>query len=525
MSTSDLERELERLRRENEALKRSQHEAQQESRRLEREVEQREKDKKQLEREVEQCEKDRKRLEREVERLERKKDQLEEQVKRLTAALEASQRAGQRQAAPFSKGEPKKSPKRPGRKPGKQHGLSAWRRPPKKIDEVVDAPLPSRCPDCGGHVKEMRVAKQYQAEIPEVRPHVTQFNVHVGACTQCGRRVQGRHPQQTSDALGAAASQVGPRALALAADLVKGRGVSFGRTSDLFDVAFGLKVTPSGLCLGLARLGRAGTPTYGALIQSTRASPIVVPDETGWKEGGRLVWLWVFVTPTTTVYAILAGRGYEQAAGILGEDFAGRLVRDGWAPYRKFVHAVHQTCLRHLLSRCRELLETAQRGQARVPHAVKRWLLRALDIRDRAESGRLEGHGLLVAVARLAADMDRLLKREPADDQNRRLIQHLSNEREALLTFLAYPGTPATNWPAEQAIRPAVVTRKVCGGNRTWAGARTQQVIASILRTCRQQQRDPLTLLASLMRAPEPTVARVLIPRPGDDTLRFPTRH
>ena len=62
-------------------------------------------------------------------------------------------------------------------------------------------------------MKETRVAKQFQAEIPEVRPHVMQFNVHVGECTDCGRRVQGRHPQQSSDALGAAASQVGPRAI------------------------------------------------------------------------------------------------------------------------------------------------------------------------------------------------------------------------------------------------------------------------------------------------------------------------
>jgi len=494
-------------------------------RELERKVQDLEREKQKLEKENERLRQREKQHEREVERLRKREERLEEQVKRLEAALERSQRDGKRQAAPFSKGEPKKSPKRPGRRPGKEHGPAAWRRRPKTVDEVVEAPLPSSCPDCGGRVKPTRVAKQFQAEIPEVRPHVTQFNVHVGQCTDCGRRVQGRHPQQSSDALGAAASQVGPRAIALAADLVKGRGVSFGRTSDLFNVAFGLKVTPSGLTHGIARLARAATPTYDALIQSTRGSPIVVPDETGWKVGGWLEWLWVFVTPTTTVYAILPGRGFEEAAQILGEDFAGGLARDGWAPYRKFLHALHQTCLGHLLRRCHERLETAQRGQARVPHAVKRLLLRALDIRTRSEAGNLEGHGLVVAVARLASDFDRLLTWEPTDDQNRRLIKHLNNERDALLTFLAHPGMPATNWPAEQAIRPAVVTRKVCGGNRTWNGARTQQVIASILRTCHQQQRDPLALLAGMLNAPEPKVARVLLPRPGDESLRFPGRH
>jgi transposase len=46
---------------------------------------------------------------------------------------------------------------------------------------------------------------------------------------------------------------------------------------------------------------------------------------------------------------------------------------------------------------------------------------------------------------------------------------------------------PATNYRAEQALRPAVVNRKVWGGNRTEAGAQAQGVILSVLRTCKQQ--------------------------------------
>ena len=46
-------------------------------------------------------------------------------------------------------------------------------------------------------------------------------------------------------------------------------------------------------------------------------------------------------------------------------------------------------------------------------------------------------------------------------------------EFPAIFTFLWDPSVDATNWRAEQAIRPAVVTRKVCGGNRTRKGADT----------------------------------------------------
>ena len=51
--------------------------------------------------------------------------------------------------------------------------------------------------------------------------------------------------------------------------------------------------------------------------------------------------------------------------------------------------------------------------------------------------------------------------------------------RADYILFLWDPSLDATNWRAEQAIRPAVVIRKVCGGNAP-ATADTQQVLASV---------------------------------------------
>ena len=50
----------------------------------------------------------------------------------------------------------------------------------------------------------------------------------------------------------------------------------------------------------------------------------------------------------TTVYRTQPGRGFEEAAALIGADYAGVLVRDGSAPYRQFDAAHHQTCLAHL---------------------------------------------------------------------------------------------------------------------------------------------------------------------------------
>lgn len=446
----------------------------------------------------------------EHERLRQENATLREQNRRLRQALDEARRSGKRQAAPFSKGPPKDHPQRPGRKPGEGYGPRARRPPPVRVDEVLDAPLPDRCPDCGGPLEDTETQDQFQADLPPVQPRITQFRVHVGHCRRCGTRVQGRHPRQTSNALGAAASQVGPRAVALAADLNKGLGLSFGKVSRLLGDAFGLSLTPGGICLATARVARIAEPTYHALAAWIRRAPVVSPDETGWKIGGHRAWLWAFVSEQHTVYAIRRGRGFAEAAEILGEEFPGVLARDGWGPYRSFVHAWHQTCLAHLLRRCRELLEVAERGAARVPWAVHRILKRALELRDRRDAGTLSPRGLAVLQGKLEAVLDRLLAWRPRHAENRKLLQHLRTERDALFTFLGRPSVPATNWWAERAIRPAVVTRKSCGGNRTWAGAHVQEILASVLRTARQQGRDPLGILVELLRSPEPAVATVL---------------
>jgi transposase len=454
------------------------------------------------------------RLAAEAERLRVENERLTAELARIRGLLEKARRAGKRQAAPFSKGPPKESPRRPGRKPGAAYGKRGHRRPPDRVDEVIEAPLPLTCPGCGGHVCADGVEHQFQTELPPVRPLAIRFDVAVGHCVDCMQRVQGRHARQTSDALGAAASQLGPNAVALAAQLNKAFGLSYGKIQRLYHDLFDIDVTRGGLSQAIARLGRAARPTYDAMRAWIRKAPVVSPDETGWKVAAHLQWLWVFATPTLTVYSIQAGRGFPEAASILGEDFAGTLARDGWGPYRSFGSATHQTCLDHLLRRIKQNLETARRGAARVPRAVQRILHAALDVRDRRDSDRITPHGLAVARGKLVARMDRLLRWKPTDDENRKLLKHLGKERDALFTFLRNPAVPATNHWAERGLRPAVVTRKIWGGNRTWVGAATQESLASVFRTADQHGIDAISLCVDMLCSPVPIVAIALAP-PG----------
>ncbi len=55
-----------------------------------------------------------------------------------------------------------------------------------------------------------------------------------------------------------------------------------------------------------------------------RGSHTVCPDETGWKIGGRLRWLWDFVTDFFTWYVIRPSRGADVRAKVLGTGYEGR---------------------------------------------------------------------------------------------------------------------------------------------------------------------------------------------------------
>jgi len=319
---------------------------------------------------------------------------LERRIAELEQLLEKATRAQKRQAAPFSKGTPKENPKKPGRKPGDHYGPKAHRPlPEQEPNEIIDVPLPERCPECGGLAEEDHVDQQFQVEIPR-RPIVRRFDIHVGRCRRCGRRLQRRHPLQTSNAIGAAASQLGPDLQALMAMMKDKYGLSYGDIQGLLDEAFGISVSRGGAAQVVLRVAERHEPAYETIQQIVRRSDIVYPDETGWKIAGRLQWLWVFVTPTATLCVIRPSRGHDVPEEILGADYAGRMIHDGWSPYDFFKKATHQQCLEHLLRRAEALLERATRGAVRFPRKVKEFLSDALALRDRRDRGTISSHGL-----------------------------------------------------------------------------------------------------------------------------------
>src|SRR6516164_6750596 len=468
-----------------------------------------------LRKENEQLRREHEQLRQEQERLRQERERLRQENERLKRQLEEAQRANKRQAAPFSRGQRKVNPRPPGRKPGAAYGQRYSKAIPEQVDEVIEVPIPVRC-SCGGRVEVEKVEPQYQHEV--VRKTIwRRFDIAIGRCRACGRRVQGRDPRQTSDALGAAAVQVGPEALALAVKMNKGLGMPHGDVAAVLQDGFGLRVHRSTICRAVERVARRGQATWHALRDAARRSMVNAIDETGWNVEAQLRWLWVVVSEQVTFCDILPGRGFAEAASILGADYDGWLTHDGWAVYYKFLRAGHQSCISHLVRRCRDMAAVCSPAAARFPLQVKAILEKGLGLRDRYQKQAISCHGLWTATGQLEAELDRLLARPYRDSANRRLAKHLSRERPYLFTFLYCPGLDATNNAAERALRPLVVARKNWGGNRTERGARAQAVLSSILASARQQGKNSLDVLIELLLTKDKNKILALVtPSPGN---------
>jgi len=364
------------------------------------------------------------------------------------------------------------------------------------------------------------VEEQFVVDIPPVEPIVTQFNVHIADCARCGKRVQGRHPEQISDALGAAAVQLGPRVLGLAAELKHGMGIPYRKLERVFSSGFSLDVSPAGLARAGQRLARQGKPTYERLIRVLRESAVANADETSWKVGGEKAWLWVFTNREATVYTIDPTRAHEVAERVLGEEFAGVLGCDCFPAYDPLT-CRQQKCLGHVLNRCSRIALTESAEAVAFSQKVAHLLRRAIQLKERKSE--MSPHGYRVAVGKLEAALDRLLAQEsancadslsptsPPDPESAKLVRLLTKQRPHLLTFLYVDEVDATNNISERRIRPAVIVRKISAGNRSDRGADAHAILTSIIQTCRQQERDFLDVAAELLHSRRPRALNLVV--------------
>jgi len=439
---------------------------------------------------------------------------LQKLLERLQAEVEELQRAGKRQAAPFARRKRVEHPKKPGRKPG-QGKFSRREKPaPEQVKETKVVELHG-CPQCGGsRLRNVHEHEQYMADIPVIVPIITRYVTYSGYCVDCHKRVRSRHPEQISQASGAAGVLIGPRAKALAADLKHRLGGSYGKVSEALNDAFGMQVCRSGWCQADQRLAKTALPVYQGLLEVIQRSKVVHADETGWRIGILSAWLWVFTNKEVTVFAIRDNRSSDVVVEILGEKFKGILVSDCFVAYddKRLAEWLKQKCFSHLLKDLKEMEESKTGRAVHFAQQLTTVLQAALALKK--EKPNLDPAIFAQRAQALETQLDTLISRQRnlKDRDNIRFAKRLRKHRPHLLRFLYVDGLDATNNLAERQLRPGVIIRKTNGCNRAKGGAEAHSVLTSVMVTCHQHSVPILDYMVSLQRFGETPPSLVSAP-------------
>ena len=409
------------------------------------------------------------------------------QIAELKRENERLKRGQHRQAAPFSRGEPKANPKRPGRKPGQ--GVFAHRTaPPVPATETVTATAPPCCAACGGKLEQVGEEVATTTDLPpNPQPVVTVYRVPVCRCRQCGKRVRGTAAGLAPDQTGATAHRVGPGLMAAAHALHYGIGVPVRKVPAILNELSGVTITQSAITQdALRRAEGAVGLAYEELRTGVREAPVVHTDDTGWRIGGQNAFLMGFDTDRATVYQIRYQHRNEEVREIVPADYQGVLVSDRGKSYdaEELNDVVQQKCLAHLLRNVTDVVE-AKQGRARRFGATLKVLFR-------------EGLALWHTRSDLSPETFRELHQELddrltyhlrnrilRDQDNQRLLDGigLQHDRGRLLRFLKTEGVEPTNNRAERILRPAVIARKVSQCSKNQRGAETFAAFVSLAQT------------------------------------------
>jgi transposase len=391
------------------------------------------------------------------------------------------------------------------RKPGRKEGhVAALRALPAKVDEKIEVALTrdSRgrelCPHCRTALMKLMRHARIVEDLTPTNLQVTQFNTRSGYCINCERRVESRAAQQPP-AADVPHGQIGINALALGVMLRVRQRLPFRQISQVVDKMAGLKISAAGLVKQIKRIARWLEAEYQKLILKMRASKVIHADEPGWRIDGRNAWTWVFTQPLLTLFVSDRSRGGNVIRDILGQAFGGKVVCDFYGAYDG-LDCEKQRCLTHLL---REIKQQGEKDQAfaqdRWVVRLKRWCKNAM---AHKKTWKVLQRPKYERVARRIEDrLDELIKIEPDHVQGKRLLKRLRKYRAELTRFLWDEHVEATNNPAERALRPMVVARKISGGSRSAIHAQAWAKLSSLLATQEQNGKNVLEETRKLLIA------------------------
>lgn len=421
---------------------------------------------------------------------------LEARVAELEARLNQNSANSSRPPSadrPHAKPAPPRTPS--GKPKGGQLGHPKAERALLPPDDII--PLkPARCRRCchrlGGDDPTPLIHQVH--EVPEVRPHVTEYRRHRLTCPRCAAVTCAALPPE-------ATGGYGPRAQAICALLAGACRLGKRATSQAMGDLFGLPIRPAAVCDLQAKTAAALAPVHAEALAYTRTRPANV-DETGWKQGRDKAWLWVAVTATVTAFLIRLTRGRTAFDELVGPS-PPVLTTDRYGVYTHLPGQKRQVCWAHLRRDFQAMIDRHDAGSS-----IGEDLLLHADILfahwQRVRDGTLTRAGFRSRyLSWLQVEVRVLLERGAASAcaKTAGTCREVLAVEGSLWTFAAVAGVEPTNNAAERAVRHAVCWRKTSYGTDGVAGSRFVERVLTVVATCRQQGRHVLGFLTDAVQA------------------------
>ncbi len=354
--------------------------------------------------------------------------------------------------------------------------------------DVVVACRPRACAGCGELLPQTggrRVGRSQVTELPSFEPVVIEAWQYAVTCAHCGVQTAGTYPAGLEPR-----RTFGPGVEALVSYLHERHHVGYERLVELCRDVFGLAISQGGVEHALRRLVERARPTYAAIRETVRGSPVINSDETSARVAGQTRWQWTFQTAEASYHLITPSRGGEVIDAFLAGTEPAVWGSDLYAPQILTSAAAHQLCHSHQARDLTFAVE-ADTGNERIWSVALRHVFgRAIRLhheRDQVTPETFARRRTLIenATDRLVFDRYVAPKTEAA-----RLQQRYRTHRPSLYVFLHRDDVEPTNNSSERDLRPSVIHRKVIGGFRSAWGAEASAIRTSILTTARKQSQN-----------------------------------
>jgi transposase len=334
------------------------------------------------------------------------------------------------------------------------------------------------------------------AELPEVLARVTEHQGHARFCPRCGTLNRAAIPAEVR------AHVLGPRLTAVLAYLSGSRHDSKRGVEEVSATLFGVPIGLGTVTAVEQEASAAVAPAHAEAAEAVRQAPSKNADETGWKEAGRLCWLWTAVTARVAFFVIHARRGGSGLTALLGSTVLGIVTSDRWSAYHRLDVYRRQLCWAHLIRDFQALVDRGGLGRAvgqellDLAEDVFHWWYRVRD-------GTMTRATLRTYIQSQRPWLRDLLARGSACGcaKTEALCQNLLELEPALWTFTRIEGVEPTNNAAERALRPAVLWRRRSFGCHSPAGCRFVERMLTVVQTLRLQERGVIDYLAEAIAA------------------------